>query len=148
MINKPFTIYHDIETYSQHLQKTKQFKKIENTTHEKLLKPYLIGYILKCNYDERFSKKCQVFIGEECIEKMILNLIFTEKPYIYKIIKENFNKPIEINPDLSKFNKNIRHLCNKKIKNRPVKNHCHFTSKMLGYAHNKCNIKYKFKKIM
>ena len=63
MIKTPFTIYYDIETYNQHLKKTKQFKKIENTTHERLLKPYLIGYILKCNYDEKFSKKCQVFIG-------------------------------------------------------------------------------------
>ena len=47
---------------------------------------------------------------------MILNLIFTEKPYIYKIIKENFNKPIESNPDLSKSNINTCHLCNKKLK--------------------------------
>ena len=64
MIKTPFTIYYDIETYNQHLKKTKQFKKIENTIHEKLLQPYLIEYILKCNYDEKFSKKCQVFIGE------------------------------------------------------------------------------------
>ena len=110
------------------------------------MKPYLIGHILKCNYDEKFSKKCQVFIGEPCIEKMIFNLIFIEKPYIYKIIKENFNKPIEYNPDLTNFDVNTCHLCNKRIKNKPVKNHCHFTSKMLGYAHNKCNLKYKFKK--
>ena len=77
---------------------------------------------------------------------MILNLIFTEKPYIYKIIIKISNKPIETNPDLTKFDVNTCHLCNKKIKNKPVKNHCHFTSKMLGYAHNKCNLKYKFKK--
>ena len=146
MIKTPFTIYYDIETYNQHLKKTKQFKKIENTTHEKLLKPYLIGYILKCNYDEKFSKKCQVFIGEQCVEKMILNLIFTERPYIWETIKLNFNKSIERNPDLTKFDINTCHLCNKKIKDKPVKNHCHFTSKMLGYAHNKCNLRYKFKK--
>ena len=58
MIKAPFTIYYDIETHNQHLKKAIQFKKIENTTHEKLLKPYLIGYILKNNYDEKFSKKC------------------------------------------------------------------------------------------
>ena len=146
MIKTPFTIYYDIETYNQHLKKTKQFKKIENTTHEKLLKPYLIGYILKCNYDEKFSKKCQIFIGNECIEKFILNLIFTERPYIWETIKLNFNKSIERNPDLTKFDINTCHLCNKKIYDKPVKNHCHFTSKMLGYAHNKCNLRYKFKK--
>ena len=146
MIKTPFSIYYDIETYNQHLKKTKQFKKIQNTTHEKLLKPYLIGYILKCNYTEKFSKKCQVFIGDECIEKMILNLIFTERPYIYETIRLNFNKSIERNPDLTKFDINTCHLCNKKIIDKPVKNHCHFSSKMLGYAHNKCNLRYKFKK--
>ena len=33
------------------------------------------------------------------IEKMLLNLIFTERPYINKIIDKKFNKPIEKNPD-------------------------------------------------
>ena len=77
---------------------------------------------------------------------MLLNLIFTEKPYINEIIQNNFNKPIEQNPDLSKFNINICHLCNKKINDIPVINHCHYSGKMLGYAHNECNLKYKFKK--
>ena len=39
--------------------------------------------------------------------------LFIERLYIYKIIKENFNKPIEINPDLSKFDINTYHLCDK-----------------------------------
>ena len=30
------------------------------------------------------------------------------------MIKENFNKPIESNPDLTKFDVNTCHLCNKK----------------------------------
>ena len=102
MIKTPFTIYYDIETYGKYLKNIQQHTKIQNTTHEQLLKPYLIGYILKNNYDDKFSKKCQIFTGERCIEKMLLNLIFTERPYINKIIDENFNKPIEKNPDLSK----------------------------------------------
>ena len=121
MIKTPFTIYYDIETYGQYLKKQK--KKIENTTHEQLLKPYLIGYILQNNYDDKFSKKCQIFTGPQCVEKMLLNLIFTERPYINKIIDENFNKPIEKNPDLSKFDINICHLCNEEIIDNPVKNH-------------------------
>ena len=47
---------------------------------------------------------------------MILNLIYTERLYIWKIIKENFNKPVESNPDLTKFDVNTCHLCNKKLK--------------------------------
>ena len=139
MIKTPFTIYYDIETYGKYLKDTKQHSKIQNTTHEQLLRPYLIGYILKNNYDDIYSKKCQIFTGDQCIEKMLLNLIFTERPYINKIIDENFNKPRENNPDLSKFNINICHLCNEKIIDNPVKNHCHYSGKMLGYAHNECN---------
>ena len=54
---------------------------------------------------------------------MLLNLIFTDKQYINEIIKNNFNNPIEKNSDLSKFDINICHLCNKKINDIPVKNH-------------------------
>ena len=146
MIKTLFTIYYDIETYLKYLKNTKQYSKIQNTTHEQLLKPYLIGYILKNNYNDKFSKKCLFFVGDRCIEKMLLNLIFTERPYINKIIDENFNKPIECNPDLSKFDINICHLCNEKIEDNPVENHCHFSGKILGYAHNECNLQYKFKK--
>ena len=143
MIKTPFTIYYDIETYGQYLKKQK--KKIENTTHEQLLKPYLIGYILKNNYDEKLSKNCKIFSKDRCIEKFLLNLIFTERPYIDKMLVENFNKPIEKNPDLSNSDINICHLCNEEIIDNPVKNHCHYTRKMLGYAHNECNLQYKFK---
>ena len=79
MIKTPFTIYYDIETYNQYLKKTKHVKLIKNISHEKLLKPYLCGYILKNNYDIKFSKKSQIFTGTKCIEKMLLSLIFTEK---------------------------------------------------------------------
>ena len=57
MIKTPFSIYYDIEKYNQYLKKNKQHELIKNTSHEKLLKPYLCGYILKNNYDEKFSKK-------------------------------------------------------------------------------------------
>ena len=52
MIKTPFTIYYHIETYGKYLKDTKQHSKIQNTTHEQLLKPYLIGYILKNTYDK------------------------------------------------------------------------------------------------
>ena len=142
MIKSPFTICFDIETYSQYLKRSNQ----EITNHEKLLKPYLVNYILKCYYDEKFSKKCQIFTGFNCVSKMLYNLLTKDNDYINDVTAKHFNKPIEDYPDLSKFNKNICHLCNKKILKKPVKNHCHNSSKMLGFAHNKCNLQYKFPK--
>ena len=64
MIKTLFKIYYDIETYGKYLKDTKQHTKIQNTNHEQLLKPYLIGYILKNNYDKKFSKNVKVFTGD------------------------------------------------------------------------------------
>ena len=50
MIKSPFIIYFDIETYAKYLKKTNQ----KITNHEKLLKPYLVSYISKSNYNENF----------------------------------------------------------------------------------------------
>ena len=84
-------------------------------------KPYLVSYILKCNYDEKFSKKCHIFVGFNCISKILYNLLTKDNDYINDIIGQHFNKEIEDNPDFSKFDKSICHLCNKKIFKKPVK---------------------------
>ena len=110
MIKNSFTIYFDIETYSQYLKRSNE----KITNHEKLLKAYLYSHILKCNYNENFSKKCHIFIGFNCVSKMLYNLLTKDNDYINDIIEQYFNKPIEDNPDLSKYNKDICHLCNKK----------------------------------
>ena len=95
------------------MQNIKKNQKITN--YEKLIKPYLVSYILKCNYNEKFSKKCKIFVGFNCISKMLYNLLTVDNDYINDIIEIYFNKEIEDNPDLLKFNKKICHLCNKKI---------------------------------
>ena len=77
---------------------------------------------------------------------MLFNLSTKDNDYINDIIEQHFNKEIEDSPDLLKFNKNICHSCNKKIFKKPVKNHCHYSGKMLGFTHNKSNLQYKFPK--
>ena len=59
---------------------------------------------------------------------------------------KNLINQLKKNPDLSKFDINICHLCNEKIEDNPVKNHCHYSGNILGFAHNECNLQYKFKK--
>ena len=66
MIKTPFTIYYDIETHGKYLKDTQQHNEIQNTTHEQLLKPHLIGYILKNNYNDIYSKKVK-FLQEPCV---------------------------------------------------------------------------------
>ena len=60
---------------------------------------------------------------------MLYNLLTTDNDYINDIIEKYFNKEIENNPDLSKFDRNICHLCNDNILKKPVRNHCHYLEK-------------------
>ena len=92
MIKSPFIVYVDIETYSQYLKRSNQ----KITNHEKLLKPYLVSYILKCNYDEKFSKKCQIFVGFNCASKILYNLLTTDNDYINDIIENILIKKLKI----------------------------------------------------
>ena len=87
MIKSPFTIYFDIETYSKYLKKTNQ----KITNHEKLLKPYLVGYI---------SKKCHIFTGFNCISKMLYNLLTKDNDFINDIILIKKLKIIQIYQNL------------------------------------------------
>ena len=79
---------------------------------------------------------------------MLYNLLTTDNDYINDIIEKYFNKPIEDDPDLSKFNKSICHLCNKKIFKKLIKNHCHYSGKMLGMHIINVIYNINFQKIM
>ena len=46
---------------------------------------------------------------------MLHNLLTKDNYYINDIIEKHFDKEIENNQNLSKFKRNICHLCNKKI---------------------------------
>ena len=52
---------------------------------------------------------------------MLYNLLTKDNDYINDIIEQHFNKEIEDNPDLSKFNRNMCHLCNKKYSKNLLK---------------------------
>ena len=67
MIKSPFTIYFDIETYNDYSKKINPNK---NTNHEKLLKPCLVGYILKCNYNEEFTKNVKYLQDQNALKNV------------------------------------------------------------------------------
>ena len=51
------------------------------------------------------------------------------------------------NEEEDNYNKeNISHICKKEFNNDKVRDHCHFTSKYRGAAHNTCNLRCKIPK--
>ncbi|CAH3027681.1 unnamed protein product [Porites evermanni] len=59
-------------------------------------------------------------------------------------------KPLRLNKEEQKsFDKaEICHICSKELKKEKVRDHCHFTGKYRGAAHNKCNLMCKKPRIL
>ena len=43
------------------------------------------------------------------------------------------------------YNQKVCHICKKEFIDDKVKDHCHYTSKYRGAAHNTCNLRYKYR---
>ena len=74
--------------------------------------------------------------------------MFEEVENCQKIMRENFNKPLQMTKqDEEAFGKATHcHICERKYKpadgdNIPVRDHCHITGKYRGSAHKNCNLK-------
>ena len=57
--------------------------------------------------------------------------------------------PLTDEENISYQNQKLCHVCKKLFKkdDKKVKDHCHFTGKYRGAAHNGCNVNYKITKI-
>ena len=66
---------------------------------------------------------------------------------LQKVIRENFNKPLNLTKEEEEEFQRSTHcwICNKKYKEdqKPVRDHCHITGKYRGSAHDSCNLKLK-----
>ena len=76
--------------------------------------------------------------------------MFEEVKNCQKVIRENFNKPLQMTKrDEEAFGKATHcHICERKYKKddddpykEPVRDHCHVTGKYRGSAHKVCNLK-------
>ena len=71
--------------------------------------------------------------------------MFEEIQNCQKIIRENFNKPLQMTKEEEEaFRKaTYCHICDKKYKgdDEPVRDHCHVSGKYHGSAHGVCNLK-------
>ena len=142
----PFVIYADFESKMKafHSAQPNPNKSYTEKLHQH--EPLSYCYYVKCNFDDRYSKiveytaksededVSQRFVDE--LEKEV-KLIYTSHP----------PKPmIFMKRESIKFNKADKcWLCDGGFDEKDVKvrDHCHFTGKFRGAAHNSCNLKAK-----
>ena len=105
------------------------------------------GYSLftHCSFDKT-KNKLDYYRGKDCMKKFCKNL----REHATKIINCEKKKmiPLTINEQKHHNKQKICYICKKEFntndkKHYKVKDHCHFTRKYRGAAHNICNLRYK-----
>ena len=139
----PFIIYADTEALIKEMQNcdpnpldsyTKKYQK-----HE----PISFSYYIKSFDDNVYESKLRKYTGEDAMEKFV--------DWIEEDVKDIANIPdvgIIISPDeLKQFDEATKcWICNEEFDDtgdEKVKDHCHYTGRFRGAAHNSCNLKYK-----
>ena len=156
-VKVPFIIYTDLECLLEKMSTCINNPNESSTT--KINKHTPLGYSIftSCSFDES-KNKLNYYRGKDCMKKFCKDL----KEHATRIINYEKKKIIQLTKE-EKINYNdqkVCYLCKKEFdtidttkssslerkKNYKVRNHCHYTGKYRGAAHNICNLRYKVPK--
>ena len=101
-----------------------------------------------CSFDKS-KNKLNYYRGKDCMKKFSKDL----REHASKIIDYEKKKMIPLTTEEKIYHnkQKICYICKKEFnnnekKNYKVRDHCHYTSKYRGAAHNICNLRYKVSK--
>ena len=146
----PFIIYADTEALIKEMYNCDPNPQNSYTKKYQKHEPISFSYYIKSFDDNVYESKLKKYTGEDAMEKFV--------EWIEEDVKEIANIPdVEMifGPyELKQFNDATKcWICNEEFddtadekgyrKNENVKDHCHYTGRFRGAAHNSCNLKYK-----
>ena len=139
----PFIIYADLECILKKIDTCQNNPDLSSTTKINQHIPSGYSIYTGCSFDKS-NNKLSYYRGEDCMRRFCkdlknhaIEIIDCKKKDMIPLTKEeedNYNK------------ENICHICKKEFNNDKVRDHCHFTGKYRGVAHNTCNLRYKIPK--
>ena len=144
----PFVVYADLECLLEKII-TCQNNPNESSTAE-INKHTPSGYSLftHCSFDKS-KNKLNHYKGKDCMKKFCIDL----REHATKIINYEKKKmtPLTTKEKIHYNEQEICYICKKEVdnndkKNYKVRDHCHYTGKYRGAAHNICNLRYKIPK--
>ena len=147
-IKLPFVVYADLESSLEKMSTC--YNNPEESSTTKINKHAPSGYSIftHCSFDKSKSK-LNYYRGEDCMTKFCKDL----RKYATKII--NYEKkdmiPLTKKEEENYHNKKVCYTCKKEFdksdkKHHKVRDHCHYTGKYRGAAHNICNLRCKIPK--
>ena len=147
-IRSPFIIYADLECLLEKISAC--YNNFEESSTIEVNKHTPSGYSLSTHYSFHKTKnKLDYYRGDNCMEEFCKDL----REHETKIINYEEKKMIPLTKKEEKnHNKQkVCHICKKECntddkKHHKVKDHCHYTGKYRGAAHNICNLRYRIPK--
>ena len=144
----PFVIYADLECFLEKMSICINNPNESSTT--KISKHTPSGYSIftHCSFDKS-KNKLNYYRGKDCMKKFSNDL----REHASKIINYEKKKMILLTTEEKIYHnkQKISYICKKEFsnnekKNYKVRDHCHYTGKYRGAAHNICNLRYKVSK--
>ena len=140
----PFVIYADLECLLKKIN-TCQNNPDKSCTEKKAThRPSGYSLTTCCSFDKSLNER-KYYRGEDCMKIFCKDL----KDQTMKIINCEKKEMIPLtNEEKESYeNQKLCHICKKEFNNdNKVRDHCHYTGKYRGAAHNKCNLHYKIPK--
>ena len=153
-IKMPFTIYADLECLLEKMTTCQNNPNKSCTTKISKHTPSSYSIFTHCSFDES-KNKLNYYRGDDCMKKFSKDL----REHSTKIINYEKKKMISLTTEEKvHYNKQkVCYICKKEFDNndttksssleckkqQKVRDHCHYTGKYRGAAHNICNLRYK-----
>ena len=146
-IKVPFVIYADFEAFTKEIQPIPQNDQVAFTQKYHHHQPS--GFCYKIVGQN--IKRCALFRAKDKNEDVSKKFVEMLEEDIKKIFKQfNFAKkmlPLTKKQQTEFENAKICWICQKGLEGKKVRDHCHFTGKFRGAAHNQCNLQFKKPKV-
>ena len=144
----PFVIYTDLECLLEKMSTCINNPNKSSTTKINKHTPSGYSIFTHCSFDES-KNKLNYYRGDDCMKKSCKDL----RKHATKIINYGKKKmiPLTTEEKICYNKQKICYICKKEFNNndkkqQKVKDHCHYTGKYRGAAHNICNLRYKVPK--
>ena len=139
----PFIIYADLECLLKKIDACQNNPDLSSATKTNQHIPSGYSIYTNCSFDKS-NNKLSYYRGEDCMKRFCKDL----KDHATKIIdfKKKIMTPLTKEEEDNYNKENICYICKKEFNNDKVRDHCHFTGKYRGVAHNTCNLRYKIPK--
>ena len=147
LIKVPFVVYADFEAFTEEISTCEPNQEFSLTKKYQKHRPSGFCFLIVC-FDKRFKSKLVVYRAKDDNED--IGEIFVEKlEEEIKRIQEEFDFSAKMIPltkeEQCEFeNASVCWICQKEFgESKKVRDHCHFTGKYRGAAHNQCNLQFK-----